>query len=207
MEHLASLRAIPGLTVLRPGDANETLEAWRLALASRHGPSALVLSRQAVPTLDRSRFASAEGLHRGAYVLSDPPEGAPKLLLLATGSEVGLIVAAGAVLQAEGIPVRLVSMPSWEQFEAQSHSYRDSVLPPSLRARLAVEAGVSMGWQRYVGDLGAVIAMDRFGASAPGPVLMQKFGFTQEHVCERARDLLRKVQAAKPSTPLPGSLS
>lgn len=207
VEHLASLRAIPGLTVFRPGDANETLEAWRAALASRQEPVALVLSRQAVPTLDRSRFAAAGGLHRGGYVLTDPPGGAPKLLLLATGAEVGLIVAAGAVLQAEGIPVRLVSMPSWERFEAQSHAYRDSVLPPSLRARLAVEAGVSMGWQRYVGDLGEVIAMDRFGASAPGPVLMQAFGFTPEHVCQRARDLLRKLQATEPSTPPQGGLS
>ena len=195
VEHLASLRAIPGLTVIRPGDANEALEAWRVAVASRTRPVVLVLSRQNLPTLDRSRFAPAAGLRQGAYILAEPPQGEPRLVLLASGSEVGLIVAAGALLQAQGISVRLVSMPSWELFEAQTPEYRDSVLPPTVHARLAVEAGVTQGWHRYVGDRGAVLGLDRFGASAPGPVLMREFGFTPEHVCQRALALLEQKRS------------
>ncbi|GLH73416.1 transketolase [Geothrix limicola] len=190
VEHLASLRAIPGLIVIRPGDANETAVAWRVAVESNHRPVALVLTRQNVPTLDRHRFASAEGLRRGAYVLADPPKDAPRLILLASGSEIGLIVAAAEELQAKQIPVRLVSMPSWELFEAQPQAYRDAVLPPSIQARLAVEAGVSQGWHRYIGSRGDVIAVDHFGASAPGPTLLREYGFSPEHVCQRALALL-----------------
>jgi len=195
VEHLAGLRAIPRLLVLRPGDANETAAAWRVAIETLDGPVALVLTRQNVPTLDRTRFASAEGLRRGAYILSDPPAGAPTLILLASGSELGLIVEAGQVLQAQGIAVRLVSMPSWELFEAQPQAYRDSVLPASVRARLAVEAGVSQGWHRYVGDRGDVLAVDRFGASAPGPVVLREYGFTAAEVCQRALALLEESDA------------
>ena len=192
VEHIASLRAIPRLMVIRPADANETAMAWRVAIETRNRPVALVLTRQSVPTLDRKHFASAEGLRHGAYVLADAPQEKPQLILIASGSEVGLVVAARETLQELKIPVRLVSMPSWELFEAQSHEYRDSVLPPSIRARLAVEAGVTQGWHRYVGDRGDMIGMDCFGASAPGPVLMRKYGFTVENICQRALALLEE---------------
>jgi len=190
VEHIASLRAIPRLMVIRPADANETAVAWRVAIETRNRPVALVLTRQSVPTLDRKHFASAEGLRHGAYVLVDAPQEKPQLILIASGSEVGLVMSARETLQELKIPVRLVSMPSWELFEAQSHEYRDFVLPPSIRARLAVEAGVTQGWHRYVGDRGDMIGMDRFGASAPGPVLMRKYGFTVENICQRALALL-----------------
>jgi transketolase len=189
VEHLAGLRAIPGLTVIRPGDANETAVAWRVALQKRDRPVALVLTRQAVPTLDRRRFASADGLRRGAYVLSDPADRQPELILIGTGSEVGLIVAAAERLQAEGVAVRCVSMPSWELFDALPERERDAVLPPSVRARVAVEAGVAQGWHRYVGDAGDVLGVERFGASAPGDVLLREYGFNVEEVCRRARAL------------------
>jgi transketolase len=192
VEHVASLRTLPGLTVIRPGDANETREAWRVAIESRHHPVALILSRQNVPTLDRSRFAPAAGLRQGAYILADPQSGEPRLILLASGSEVGLIVAAAEELQAKGIPARLVSMPSWELFEAQPQAYRDAVLPPSLTARLAVEAGVTQGWHRYIGDRGEVLGVDRFGASAPGPVVLSEYGFTAANVCQLALALLAR---------------
>lgn len=190
VEHVSSLRTIPGLTVIRPADANETAVAWRVAVETRSHPVALILTRQNVPTLDRQQFAPAEGLRRGAYILADPPLEKPRLILLASGSEVSLITAAAQELQAKHIPVRLVSMPSWELFEAQTQEYRDSVLPPSIRARLAVEAGVSQGWHRYVGDRGDVIGVDRFGASAPGPVVMREYGFSVENVCQRALAML-----------------
>jgi transketolase len=189
VEQLAGLRAIPGLTVIRPGDANETAVAWRVALEKRDRPVALVLTRQAVPTLDRRSYASADGLRRGAYVLSDPADRQPELILIGTGSEVGLIVAAAERLQAEGVAVRCVSMPSWELFDALPERERDAVLPPSVRARLAVEAGVAQGWHRYVGDAGDVLGVERFGASAPGDVLLREYGFTVEEVCRRARAL------------------
>lgn len=192
VEQVAGLRAIPGLIVIRPGDANETAEAWRLAIETRDKPVALVLTRQDVPTLDRTRFASAEGLRRGAYILSDAPQAKPRMILIATGSEVGLIVAAGQELQAQDIPVRLVSMPSWELFETQSQAYRDSVFPPEVHVRLAVEAGVTQGWHGYVGDRGDVIGVDRFGASAPGPVVMREYGFSAANVCKRALAMLEK---------------
>ncbi len=195
VEQLASLRAIPNLLVIRPGDANETATAWRVAIETRNRPVALVLTRQDVPTLDRTQFAPADGLRRGAYVLADAPESKPNLILIATGSEVGLIVTARQRLQEQRIAVRLVSMPSWELFEAQSQEYRDAVLPPSAHARLAVEAGVTQGWHRYIGDRGDVIGVDHFGASAPGPIVMREYGFSVENVCQRALALLEREHA------------
>lgn len=195
VEHLASLRAIPHVVVIRPGDANETAVAWRVAVETRDRPVVLVLTRQALPTLDRSRYAPADGLRRGAYILSDAPHGQPHLILIASGSEISLIAAAQLKLQEQGIAVRLVSMASWELFEAQSQEYRDSVLPPSVTARLAVEAGRPQGWHRYAGDRGDVLGLDRFGASAPGEVVMNECGFTVENVCKRALALLEKKDA------------
>ncbi len=190
VEQLAALRAIPHLTVIRPGDANETAVAWRVALETRDRPVVIVLSRQEVPTLDRSRYAPADGLRRGAYVLSDAADGKPALILIASGSEVGLIVAAAERLQAQGIAVRCVSMPSWELFDALPQPERDAVLSPSIRARLAVEAGVAQGWHRYVGAGGDVVSVERFGASAPAEVLLREYGFSVDNVCARAKKLL-----------------
>ena len=190
VEQLASLRAIPRLIVIRPGDANETAVAWRVALETRERPVALVLTRQGIPTLDRARFSAAAGLRRGAYILADAPNGNPDLILIASGSEVALIVAARQKLLEKSLQVRIVSMPSWELFEAQPLEYRDTVLLPAVGARLAVEAGVSQGWHRYVGGRGDVLAVDRFGASAPGEVMMREYGFTVDNVCSRARALL-----------------
>jgi transketolase len=190
VEHLANLRAIPNLTVIRPGDANETAVAWRVALETRGRPVLLVLTRQDLPTLDRTVYASADGLRRGAYVLSDPPDGKPELILIASGSEVGLIVAAAERLQTQGIAVRCVSMPSWELFDALPQAERDAVLPPEVRARLAVELGVSQGWDRYIGARGDMLGVERFGASAPSEILLREYGFTVENVCMRAKALL-----------------
>src|SRR6185369_3327986 len=184
VEQLASLRAIPRLTLLRPADANETAVAWKVALETRDRPVLLALTRQDVPTLDRSRYASAEGARRGAYILSDSKKGPPALILMASGSEVGLIVAAAERLGAEGVAVRCVSMPSWDLFEAQPQSYRDEVLPPQATARLAVELGVRQGWDRYIGPRGDMLGTDRFGASAPAEVLLREHGFTVENVVE-----------------------
>jgi transketolase len=192
IEQLASLRAIPNLVVIRPCDANETAEAWRVAIETRDRPVALVLTRQTLPTLDRTEVASAAGLRRGAYILADSANGKPEIILIATGSEVSLIVAAGQKLIEKKISVRLVSMPSWELYDSQSQQYRDSVLPPSARARLAVEAGATQGWFKYVGRDGEVIGVDRFGASAPGEVVMREYGFTVENVCQRALALLKR---------------
>jgi transketolase len=191
VEQLAGLRAVPGLTVIRPADANEAAVAWRVALEAKNRPVALVLTRQNVPTLDRSEFAAADGLRRGAYVLSDPPDGQPDAILIASGSEVGLAVAAQQKLQTQEIRARVVSMPSWELFDEQPQDYREHVLLPSLDARLAVEAGVSQGWHRYVGDHGDVLSVERFGASAPGDVMMRRYGFTVENVCQKVLALLR----------------
>jgi transketolase len=190
VEHLAALRAIPNLTVLRPSDANETAVAWRVAIETRNRPVVIVLSRQELPTLDRNCYAPADGLRRGAYVLSDAVDGKPGLILIASGSEVSLIVAAAERLRVEGIAVRCVSMPSWELFDALPQVERDAVLPPSVRARLAVEAGVAQGWHRYVGADGDVVSLEHFGASAPGPVLLREYGFTVDNVCARAKALL-----------------
>jgi transketolase len=190
IEQLASLRAVPGLTLIRPGDANETAVAWKVALEARDRPVLLALTRQLVATLDRSRYASAEGLRRGAYVLSDARDNAPALILMASGSEVGLILAAADRLGAEGVAVRCVSVPSWDLFDAQPATYRDEVLPPKVTARLAVELGVEQGWHRYVGERGDMLGIDRFGASAPADVLLEKYGFTVDNVVARARKLL-----------------
>jgi transketolase len=192
VEQLASLRAIPNLVVIRPADANETAVAWRVAVETREAPVLLALTRQNVPTLDRQRYASADGLRKGAYVLSDAKDGKPALVLIGTGSEVGLIVAAADKLQADGIAVRCVSMPSWELFDAQPQAYRDEVLPPDVTARLAVELGSPQGWHRYVGDHGDVLGIDHFGASAPADVLLREFGFTVDNVVARAKALLAK---------------
>jgi transketolase len=191
VEQLAALRAIPKLTVIRPADANETAVAWRVALETRDRPVLLALSRQDVPTLDRTRYAPAEGLRRGAYVLRDARDGKPELILIASGAEVGLIVAAADRLDAEGLAVRCVSMPSWELFDALAAADRDVVLPPTVRARLAVEAGSPQGWHRYVGDAGEVLGIERFGASAPGDVVLREYGFSVDEVCKRARALRR----------------
>ena len=190
VEHLASLRAIPGLVTLRPGDANEVVEAYRYIMQLHHEPAVLVLSRQAVPTLDRSKYAPASGLARGAYVLADPPGGNPQVILIASGSEVSLAVQAHEKLVADRIRSRVVSMPSWEIFDHQSQEYRDTVLPPSVTARVAVEQGSTFGWERYVGLSGRTIGMKTFGASAPLQELQRKFGFEPEQVAAAAKELL-----------------
>jgi transketolase len=192
VEHLAALRAIPNLTVIRPGDANETSEAWRIAVESRRRPIALVFTRQALPVLDRTRYGSAEGLRRGAYVLADASGGKIDLILIASGSEVALVLTAQQKLAEQGIAARVVSMPSWGLFEAQPQEYRDNVLPPSVFARLAVEAGVAQGWHKYVGDRGDILCTDRFGASAPANVVFEKLGFTVDNVVSRALRLIGK---------------
>jgi transketolase len=191
VEHVASLRAIPNLTVIRPADANETVEAWRAALRNLHGPTALVLTRQNLPTLNREQFSEAALLHKGAYVLADLGDGQPELILMASGSEVSLIVEAGSRLAMEGINVRLVSVPSWELFEKQDAAYRESVFPAAVRARVAVEAGIGMGWEKFVGQSGGIISMERYGASAPAPILFKEFGFTIENVIAKAREVMK----------------
>ena len=208
VEHLAALRAIPNLHVIRPADPHEVREAWRLAILRRHAPTTLILTRQKVPTLDRKVYAPAEGLRRGGYVIAEAAQAGtqvnagaaagqpennpvtPALIIVATGSEVSLALEARAALQREGTPTRVVSMPCWELFEEQDKSYREEVLPPGVTARLAVEAGARLGWDRYVGPRGDVISLDRFGASAPGNVALEKFGFNVGHVTERARALV-----------------
>jgi len=191
VEQLVSMRAIPGLVVLRPGDANEVVEAYRYIMQLRHRPAAIVLSRQALPTLDRGRYASAEGVARGAYVLADSSDGSPEMILIATGSEVSLAVEAHEKLRAEGIRSRVVSMPSWDIFEDQPQAYRDSVLPPQVTARIAIEQGSMLGWERYVGPAGKVVGMKTFGASAPLKELQRKFGFEPERIMDLAREMLK----------------
>ena len=188
VEQLMSLRLMPDFTVIRPGDANETVDAWKAIMEHRDGAIGLVLCRQNVPVLDRS---GARGdLSRGAYILAEASGGAPKVILMATGSELQLAVAGRQKLEAEGIPTRVVSMPCWEFFDRQPREYRDEVLPPSVRARLSIEAGVTLGWQKYVGDGGGSIGVDRYGASAPGDVVMREYGFTADHVAAFARRLV-----------------
>jgi transketolase len=194
IEHLASLRAIPGIEVIRPGDANEAIEAWRYLVPLRDRPVLLILSRQNMPTLDRSKYAPAAGARRGAYVLADAdPKAAPELILMATGSEVGLMVEAYENLKAAGIKARAVSFPSWEIFERQDAAYRDSVLPRGVRARVAIEAASSFGWARWVGSEGATVTRDDFGASAPASVLFKELGFTVDNVVKVAREQLARV--------------
>ncbi len=190
VEHLASLRAIPGLVVIRPADANETAAAWRVALTRKNGPVALVLTRQKLPVIDRSLYAQASGLQRGAYVLADSKE-RPDIIIIATGSEVHLALEAHLLLAGEGIHSRVVSMPSWELFEEQSSEYRQSVLPPEV-PKISVEAGRTQGWHKYTGSFGTVMGIDHFGASAPGDVLLREFGFTSDNVVRKAKELLGK---------------
>jgi transketolase len=191
VEQLASLRALPGFIVLRPADANEVTEAWRVIMQLRHEPAALILSRQALPTIDRGKYAPAAGLAKGAYVLADAPGGKPELILLATGSEVSLCLSVYEQLTAEGRKVRVVSMPSWELFEKQSAEYRESVLPSTVTARISVEQASTFGWTRYVAPAGRSIGMKAFGASAPLKELLKKFGFTPDAVMAAARELLQ----------------
>ena len=192
VEQLVSMRAVPGLITLRPADANEVAEAWRVILQFRHQPACLILTRQALPTLDRARYASAAGVAKGAYVLADAPGGKPEVLLLATGSEVALCVAAHEQLAQEGVKSRVVSMPSWELFERQSPDYKEAVLPTSVRARVSVEQGSTLGWERYVGATGRAIGMRTFGASAPLKDLQKKFGFDPGNVVAAAKEQLGK---------------
>ncbi|HEV7924875.1 MAG TPA: transketolase [Verrucomicrobiae bacterium] len=195
VEQLLTLRAIPGLVTLRPGDANEVVEAYRCVMQLRHQPAVLVLSRQPLPTLDRAEYAPASGVARGAYVLADAPGDNPEIILIATGSEVSLAIEAHEELLAEGIRSRVVSMPSWDIFEHQSKEYRDSVLPPKVKARVAIEQASTLGWERYVGSEGSVIGMNTFGASAPLKELQKKFGFEPDHVVAAAKEQLRRRQS------------
>jgi transketolase len=200
IEHVAALRAIPKLFVIRPADSPEVSEAWRIAILRRNAPTALALTRQKVGVIDRTRFAGAEGLRRGGYILADAdPVGtasdpdranSPQLILIATGSEVSLALDAREKLQADSIRTRVVSLPCWELFEEQTEDYRNEVLPPAATARLAIEAGVRQGWDRYIGAHGDVICLDRFGASAPGDIVMRELGFNIENVLKRAKALL-----------------
>ena len=192
IEHTASMRAMPNLTILRPADANETAEAWKAALLNRQGPTALVLTRQNLPILDRTRYGSAAGVHNGAYILADAANGNPDLILIGSGSEVHLLLAAQDQLKARGIAARVVSVPSWELFQKQSTEYKETVLPSRTRARLAVEAGCSFGWERFVGLDGDTITINRFGESAPDKVLFKEFGFTVDNVLKKAEALLKK---------------
>ena len=198
IEQLASLRALPAMVVLRPADANEVVEAWRVAMQWRDGPVSLVLSRQALPTVDRSRYGNAAGLARGAYVLADPADGAPEVLLVGTGSEVALCLAAYEILTQEGIRARVVSMPSWELFDRQDAAYRAAVLPDNVTARVAVEAASPLGWERYVGRHGAIVAMHGFGLSAPGAAVQAHFGFDAAHVVVAAMQQLDKLVKGPP---------
>lgn len=192
VEHLASIRSVPNLTLIRPADANETAVAWKVAIENRHGPTALALTRQKLPVYDRAKCGAASGVERGAYVLSEADGGKIDVILIATGSEVSVAMEAQTLLSAEGIGARVVSLPSWELFERQTQTYRDEVLPPAIKARISIEAAVSLGWSRWVGDGGEVIGLDRFGGSAPYQVLMEKFGFTPVNVVAKVRAQLGK---------------
>ncbi|MGE5431735.1 MAG: transketolase [Syntrophomonadaceae bacterium] len=196
VEHLAALRTIPEVVVIRPADANETSYAWRAAIEHSKSPVALILTRQNLPVIDQEKYHSAEGLLKGAYVLRDT-NGTPDMILMASGSEVQHIVAAAEELEAQGIKARCVSFPSWELFDVQSEEYKNSVLIPEVKARLSVEAGVKMGWEKYVGQYGECVSIERFGMSAPGEIVMEKFGFTAGNVAKRAKELLKKVKSSK----------
>lgn len=192
IEQIMNLRQVPNLTVIRPADANETVEAWRLALAKTTGPTVLVFSRQNLPVLDRDICTPASSTLKGGYILwESAPD--PALIMMATGSEVAMTLQAAQKLSGEGVKVRVVSLPSWDIFDGQAQEYRDKVLPPQIKARLAVEAGIKLGWEHYVGLEGKIIGMERFGASAPGPVLYEKFGFTTDNIAAAARELVKKT--------------
>jgi transketolase len=190
VEQLASLRAIPGLVVIRPADANETAEAWRIAVESRDNPVAVICTRQKLPVLDRELLESAAGVRRGAYILKDPPGGQPDVILIASGSEIILALRAQEALLHRNINARVVSMPSWELFDRQSKEYRESVLPDEIDVRLAIEAGSPVGWHKYTGSDGDVIGVEHFGASAPGPKIMEEYGFNTDNICSRVMALL-----------------
>jgi transketolase len=194
IEHLASLRAIPNLLVIRPADANEVTEAYKIALTSRKTPSILVFTRQNLPTIDRERFAAADNVAKGGYVLADCPDHKPSVILIGTGSEVGLCLSAWEKLTSEGIKARVVSLPCWELFERQTPEYKESVLPTHVHARVGVELGVEQGWSKYVGPQGCFLGMNDFGASAPAGVLMKHFGFTVENLCDLAKKTLKAVE-------------
>jgi transketolase len=191
VEHVTALRTIPNLTVIRPADANETVEAWRIAMTRMKGPVALILTRQKLPNIDQSRYAPATNVQKGGYVLSDA-EGTPDIILMASGSEVQWAMGAQEQLKNDGVQARVVSMPSWELFDQQDQTYRDEVLPPQITKRVAIEAGVTLGWYKWVGLQGAVVGLDRFGESGPGDEVMKHFGFTTENVVKVARGLLNK---------------
>jgi transketolase len=200
IEHLSALRAIPGLDVVRPADANETTWAWRLAMEHTDRPTALCLTRQNLPVFDRATMAAADGVERGGYVLADASNGAPKVILIGTGSEVQLCVTARERLEADGVPTRVVSMPCQEWFRAQDTAYRTQVLPSSVKARVSVEAGVAMSWHDLVGEAGECVSIEHFGASAPYQVLFEKFGFTADNVVAAARASLSRAGELKGST-------
>jgi transketolase len=187
---------MPNVKVVRPADPNESVEAWRWVMTYTDGPAILVFTRQNVPVIDRSRYAPASGLHRGAYVLADPANAPPQVILIATGSEVSLAIEAHERLAQEGLPTRVVSMPCWELFAQQPQAYRDEVLPPHIRRRVSVEAGVSFGWERWVGEQGVIVGVDRYGASAPGEVAMDKLGFNVQNVVEAVRRTLHSPRPA-----------
>jgi transketolase len=191
VEHYAALRAMPNLWFMRPGDANEPAAAWALAIERRDGPIALALTRQKLPTLAGTSENAREGVARGGYVLREAGNGKPKIILIGTGSELQLAFAAAEALEAEGTPAGVVSLPCWELFDAQDQAYRDEVLPPAVRKRVAVEIGASFGWERWVGDEGAIVGLDHFGASAPAGTIFEKFGFTAERVTDVARKVLK----------------
>ena len=191
VEQLVGLRSVPGLVTIRPADANETVEAWRVALERQHGPTALVLSRQKLPVLNQTELAPASGLHRGGYVLWEAAQH-PDVILIGTGSEVHIALEAGKLLQEKGISVRVVSLPSWELFDVQPEEYRHEVLPPGIQVRISIEAASPIGWERYVGSQGIAIGISRFGISAPGEVIYQKLGLDARHVADEAEKLLRR---------------
>jgi transketolase len=192
IEQLAGLRAMPGLMLMRPADANEVVEAWKVIMKLQHEPALLVLSRQAVPTFDRSKYGAASGVAQGGYILADAPDGKPEVILMGTGTEVSLCVSAYEQLKAEGVKARVVSIPSWNLFDQQSDDYKNKVLPPDVKARVAVEQAATFGWSQYVGPTGIVVGMRRFGASAPIKDLQKKFGFTTENVVAMARKAMGK---------------
>jgi transketolase len=192
VEQLLGLRAVPNMWTIRPGDANESVYAWRAALTRRDGPTTLIMSRQKIPIFDRTKYAPAEGVMQGAYILSEAKGGKPDLILIATGTEVQWAVGAQPVLEEQGIKTRIVSMPCWELFEEQDKSYREKVLPSGVRKRLAIEAATPLGWQKWVGDEGDVIGVETYGASAPAEIIFEKYGFSVDNVVQRALALVGK---------------
>jgi transketolase len=204
IEHFAALRAIPHLVVIRPGDANESVVAWQVALERAHGPTAMIFSRPKLPIFDQTKLAKADGLRKGAYTLIDAEGGAPEIILLATGSEVSLALGAHAELVKQGVRARVVSFPSWELFEVQSQEYRNSVLPPEVRARLSIEAGVGQGWRQWVGDAGDIMSIEQFGASAPYKEIYQHYGLTIEDAVARALGQLGRGGTATGGKQVPG---